>query len=473
MAFNINNFSAMSVLFFAVFACAETLLRRPKQALSRSNTVTIVFALVTGSIALEFFTRILPPFRPYAFADDWVFALPLKFTSVREWVTWAFAEHVDHRIPIQKFSTFLILRASGFDFRYVVAVNYLMGIGITAMLLYVASVYRGRLRAGDLIIPFAVLNYGVGYSQWGFQFQFVSSVFFMSLFVFLTVRYTRSEKNCYLIGAAIALLADSLCGMNGLLFATVSTVAMLVWLAFPRATPRNAPALGAFAVVLLIDVVIWLAWTPSAASAVGAFDIREFIRYMYSLIPSAMGVFSFKHISWKFLTITVFLVAALAICLRQLKNRALTLQDFVLALAALTSLLVMLSVAVGRSKAQGEWNVGIAMHYGFMSVFMPVCSWIIVSKWIPERVSAGIGMLLAVVFYLAFVDNADWRYGVVNSSAQQQEEIIKAMQSGTDAKVLADTYVKNFTVDSPQNRSDVANGITAFRTAGATLYGGK
>lgn len=473
MDFNINNFPAMSMLLFAVLACAETLLRRPKQVLERSDTVTVVFTLVTGSIALEFFTRILPPFRPYAFADDWVFALPLKFTSAREWVTWAFAQHVDHRIPIQKLSSFLILRASGFDFRYVVAVNYLMGIGITATLLYVAGVYRGRLRAGDLIIPFAVLNYGVGYSQWGFQFQFVSSVFFMSLFVFLTVRYTRSAKNCYLISAAIALLADSLCGMNGLLFATVSTVAMLVWLAFPRASPRNAPALAAFAAVLLIDVVIWLAWTPSAASAVGAFDIREFIRYMYSLIPSVLGVFSFKHISWKFLTVTLLLVAALTICLRQLKNRSLTLQDFVLALAALTSLLVMLSVAVGRSKAQGEWNVVIAMHYGFMSVFMPVCSWIIVSKWIPERASSTIGVLLAVIFYLAFVDNADWRYGVVNSSALQQEEVIKAMQSGTDAKVLADTYVKNFTVDSPQNRLDVANGITAFRAVGAALYGGK
>jgi hypothetical protein len=470
---SINNFPAMSALFFAALICAETLFRRPKQILERSDTVTIVFALVTGSIALEFLTRILPPFRPYAFADDWVFALPLKFTSVREWVTWAFAQHVDHRIPIQKLLSFLILRESGFDFRYVVAVNYLMGISITAMLLYVANVYRGRLRAGDLIIPFAVLNYGVGYSQWGFQFQFVSSVFFMSLFVFFTVCYTRSQKNGYLISGAIALIADSLCGMNGLLFATVSTVAMLVWFSFPRATPKNVSALSAFAAVLLIDLVIWLAWTPSAASAVGAFDVREFVRYMYSLIPSAMGVFAFKHISWKFLTVTMLMVAALIICLRQLKNRVLTFQDFVLALAALTSLLVMLSVAVGRSKAQGEWNVVIAMHYGFMSVFMPVCSWIIVSKWMPERVSSTVGVLLAVVFYLAFVDNAKWRYGVVNSSAQQQEEVIKAMQSGTDAKMLADKYVKSFTVDSPQNRLDVANGITAFRAVGATLYGGK
>ncbi len=473
MDFNINNFPAISVLFFAALACAETLLRRPKQVLERSNTVAIIFALVTGSIAIEYFTRILPPFRPYAFADDWIYALPLKFTSAHQWVTWAFAQHVDHRIPIQKLSNFLILRAAGFDFRYLIAVNYMMGIGITAMLLYVASAYRGRLRAGDLIIPFAVLNYGVGFSQWGFQFQFVSSVFFMALFVFLAVRYAQSKKSSYLISAAIALLADSLCGMNGLLFATVSTVVMLVWFAFPRATPRNASALGIFAVVLVIDVAIWLAWTPSAASTVGAFDIREFVRYMYSLIPSSMGVFSFKHISWKFLTVTALLVAALTICLRQLKSRELTLQDFVLALAALTSLLVMLSVAVGRSKAQGEWNVVIAMHYGFMSVFTPVCSWIIVSKWVPERVSSTIGVLLAVVFYFAFVDNADWRYGVVNSTGQQQEEIIKAMQSGTDAKTLADKYVNNFTVDSPQNRLDVANGITAFRTAGAALYGGK
>jgi hypothetical protein len=104
---------------------------------------------------------------------------------------------------------------------------------------------------------------------------------------------------------------------------------------------------------------------------------------------------------------------------------------------------------------------------------MPVCSWIIVSKWIPERVSSTVGVLLAVVFYMAFVDNANWRYGVVNNMSPHQHDVVKAMQSGIDAKTLVDTYVTDFTVDNPQNRSDVANGITAFRAAGATLYGGK
>lgn len=470
MDFNISDFPAISVLFFASLACVGTLANVRKQLFQRSSTMPIIFAIVTVSIAGEFFMQILPALRPYAYADDWIYALPLKFTSVQDWVTWAFAQHVDHRIPIQKLSNFLILRAAGFDFRYLVGFNYLLGIGITAMLLYVAKAYRGELRAGDLIIPFAVLQYGVGYSQWGFQFQFVSSVFFMTAFIFLVVRHSVTGRDGYLIGSALALLAASLCGMNGVLFAVVSTGGMLAWLLVPRARPRNVSAITVFAAVLLIDIVIWSKWTPTAASSVGGLQIAGFVRYMYSLVPSSMGVFSFQHISWKFLTVAALTIAAAVICVRQLKKRALTLGDFVLGVGALASLLVMASVAVGRS-SQGQWNVVLGMHYGFMSVFMPVCGWLILSKHTPERIGSLVGVLLAAIFYVAFVNNSDWRYEVANSSAAHQREVVKAMQTGTDAKVLADTYVKDFTIDNPQNRSDVANGIVAFRAAGATLYG--
>ncbi|WP_143026217.1 hypothetical protein [Paraburkholderia fungorum] len=410
--------------------------------------------------------------RTYAYADDWIYALPLKFTSLHNWITWAFAQHVDHRIPIQKLSNFFILRAAGFDFRYLVAVNYLMGVATSAMLLYVAKSYRGYLRVGDLIIPFALLHYGVGYSLWGFQFQFLSSVFFMTLFIYFSFHYTQKAKNGFLSGAALALLAASLCGMNGVLFAITESIGMLVWLFYPRTTPRNVPAIAMFAVVLAIGALIWVKWVPSAASSVGGINSRVFIRYIYSLVPASMGVLSFQNTFFAFLTVSLLLTGMLAFMAQKLKSRSLTLDDYVLAIAALASLMVMISVAVGRSKAQGEWNNVLGMHYGLMSVFIPVCSWLIVSKWLPDRASSLVGIALAAMFYIAFIENAQWRYSVVNSAGEHQTQIVQALQAGTDAKVLADTYVNDFTIDTPQNRSDVANGITAFRADGATLYGG-
>jgi hypothetical protein len=61
-----------------------------------------LFAGVVLSFAVQFFAFILPAFRPYPYVDDWIYVAPLQFTSLSEWVTWAFAQWGDHRIPIQK-----------------------------------------------------------------------------------------------------------------------------------------------------------------------------------------------------------------------------------------------------------------------------------------------------------------------------------------------------------------------------------
>jgi hypothetical protein len=434
----------------------------------RLSFLMFIHGLVVVFIALQFYVQVLPGLRPYAYADDWIYAQPLKFSSVSQWVDWAFVQHVDHRIPIQKLTNFWILRATGFDFRYLVALNYLLAIGVTAMLLYVARAYRGYLSAGDLMIPLTLLSFGTGFSLWGFQFQFLSSIFFMTLFVFLGVRFARSGRTGYLSGAAVALIACVLCGMNGLLFAACSTAAMLAWLFVKRTAGTTRPVL-LFMAALLIELVIWKAWRPTAASSTDL-DLHLIGRYMYSLIPSSMVVFSFHRIFWKFLTIFALFAAALAICLQRVRSRTLTLEEFLLGVGAACSFVVMLSVAVGRSKVQGPWSQGIAMHYGMMSVFMPVLSWILVSKYLSARVSSLVGLALAAVFIASFQANSEWRFENIENSSAHQTEIVRAMQSGESETTIADKYLADFTIDK-QHEKDVTGGIDAFRADGAVLYG--
>jgi hypothetical protein len=473
MDFPSADFIFICALCFVCFAGLETITHIFKPAVPsayRLSVMTVVYGLAVVFIATQFFAHVLPDFRPYPYADDWIYALPLKFSTVSEWIEWAFAQHVDHRIPIQKLSNYLLLRATGFDFRYIVALNYLLASATATMLLYVAKAYRGSLNAGDLMIPLALLSFGTGYSLWGFQFQFVSSIFFMALFVFLGIRFARSGRTSYLNYAALSLIACTLCGMNGVLFATCSTIATLGWL-FAKRPAGTTRAVVLFMLALLVELVIWKTWKPSAASGTDL-NLQLVVRYMYSLIPSSMIVFSFQHISWKFLVVSGLFIASMGICLRRLISRTLTIEDFLLVLGATCSFVVMLSVAFGRSKAQGQWNSVIGMHYGMLSIFMPALSWIVVSKFLSPRVSAAVGVLLAGVFLASFIANSDWRFSVINSSTSHQNEIVAAMKSGMTPDALADKYFPDFNwLNDPTHRASVTDGIKAFRAAGATMYG--
>lgn len=465
MDFPILDMPMILVFGFAFAMCVESGARalHPDRPFAYEvRAMPILYAAAIGFIALNFYMLVLPYFRPYAYADDWAFTVPLDFKSLSDWTTWLFAQHVDHRIPIQKLVGYVVLRASGFDFRYFVGLNYAMAIAVSAMLLYMAKAYRGYLSAGDMIIPLAALHFSVGYSLWGFQFQFISSIFFFAAFLFFQMR-----RSTFL--ATIALIACALCGMNGLLFATCGTVAMIAWLLSTRSSKQTV----GFIVALVIELIIWKAWKPSAASGTSGANIREVGVYLFGLLPSSMGVFSFSSVGWKFAVVALLGLAGLAVILLKLRKRELTLNDYLMAVGAAASFIVMLSVAVGRSKAQGEWNSVIGMHYGSMSLFLPALTWLIVSKRFP-RAGAVVGVFLLGVFLAAFVVNAQWRSGVIDSSNAHQQEIVAAMKAGTPAEDLAKKYFTDFNwLDDATHRAAVIDGINAVRSVGAPLYGGR
>ena len=149
---------------------------RSKIAPVVSGLLALAPYTVVITIAYLFYADILPHFRPYAWVDDWIYARPLEFRTLHEWWVWLWQQHVDHRIPIQKLTNFFILSWSGFDYRWLVGINFLMAVISTAFLVEAARVYRGRRSVGDVAIPFIVLNFGMGYTQWGFHFQFTSSI---------------------------------------------------------------------------------------------------------------------------------------------------------------------------------------------------------------------------------------------------------------------------------------------------------
>ena len=431
-----------------------------------------LFSGVVLCIAAPFFFFVLPAYRPYPYVDDWIYVLPLQFTSLSQWVTWTFEPWGDHRIPIQKVTNFLILKAAGFDYRYIVGLNYMMAVGLTGMLLYIAKAYRGRLIVGDLIIPLLVLHYAHTFTNHAFHFEFLSSVFFFVMFLLLGVRYAETGRRGFLSAAAVALLAESWTGLNGLIPATIATVAVLAWVLYyeaPRLRGATVPITLLIA-VLLVDATLWLSWTPSPTASPGNFRLHEFALYMRGLVIGSTGLFSFEHAAWKFVVFISLFVAAMTICLQRFLKRTIDIQDALLAVGAAASFAVLASIAIGRSKLYGEWQPQIGLNYGFLSVLIPLLSWIVLSKFLPYSAREIIGFALVVIFLASFKENADWKFALLTPTAERHAEVISALQSGADPQSLNKKYGADFMMSNDVN--SVAGGIRALRAAGFTLYGG-
>jgi hypothetical protein len=439
---------------------------------SRWVTYTVYgLVLILGAV---FFTSVLPPFRPYPYADEWTYRLPFSFTSVTQYLQWAFAQHVDHRIPIQKFLQFSILKASGFDFRYLVGFNFLLACLLCAMLIGAARMYRGYQSIGDLIIPLTGLCFGAGFTLWGFQFQFLSSTLFVVSFLFLAIVYDR-HKNTYQLNAALLCLAlCSWCGINGMVMSSALSAALAGYFIHERLKGQPIHPLSTYCLLVLcigLNIILWRCWIPSAASDLHHFAPLELATFVYGLLPSSLVVYSFTDTWWKSALVLALVLSAAWIVSSKIWRGNLTFADFALASTLAATLFLVFSISSGRAKGDGGWNSVLAMHYGYLTIFLPLVSWLLISSQLSIKWSNLLGILLVVVFARAFQINAVWRYGVITAALPHQSEL-QQLGADKDLPALVSKYVLDFTwKDQPNYKREVLEGISTFQKKGFKMYG--
>jgi len=424
------------------------------------------------AITAYFFIKFLPYFRLYPYADDWIFTTPIHFVSLNDWLSWLFEQHVDHRIPIQKLISYVVLRIFSFDFRYLIACNFLLALLMTFNLLYVARLYRGYQSVGDAIIPFICLEYAAGFTQWAFQFQFLFSMVVTSGFIYFCFKYIQTQKVFHLLFACLAIVASALSGANGLIAATGCTLALLLWIGvnYGRSVSRGWLAIAlCLCLCLGIEASIWLAWKPSGATGF-ELDLPEFFKFMAGLLPSSMLVFAFENAWWKTLLVLFLVVLATIFFIRDSLKKP-NFGQFVLMCGLGASLLILASVSFGRAKAQGGWASIIVMHYGYLSLLIPICSWIVVSKGLSRFWSGALGLVLFAVYAKAFMVNLDWRKAWVERAWQHQDEVMKALHESSDPQPVVDRYALDFTWSvEPPFKAAVVDGIKLLREIKAKPY---
>lgn len=418
-----------------------------------------------ASIAVIFYSSILPVFRPYAWVDDWIYAKPLSFTSASQWISWLFAQHADHRIPLQKATNFLILRASGFDQRWLVGINFAMACAVTGMLVDLARRYRGRALVGDVAIPLIILNFGMGYTQWGFHFHSMSSMFVFTCFVFSTFIGVTEGSNRLVGLGGLFLCISTLIGMNGTLVAIGASVAVIVWSFTPSG--RRGWFIAPYYAALAAGFVVLLYWTPYTTKHAG---VLETLDYTVGLTSGAFAVLVRDNETALKVAVGVFTLGALGVVFhRMLQGRAKN-TDLLLASALGVFLFLMLGIAYGRTDLQGGWSYGSAIHYGVLAIYFPILSWIIVSTAMPRIGATILGLVLLAISVKCFDINYRWRQWMINYEAPFREKALRDLQSDKPVEQIVRDNLKQFLGDEASIPQAVS-GITAFRAVGARLYG--
>ena len=417
-------------------------------------------------IAIGFFTIVLPGFRPYAWVDDWIYATPLHFSSASEWFSWIFAQHVDHRIPFQKATNFLILKAAGFDYRWLVAVNFVMACAVASMLLDIVKRFRGNASIGDLAIPLIVLNFCMGFTQWGFHFQFLSSMFFFTCFLYATLTGVQQGRNRLIGVGGVFLAVTTLTGMNGTLVATGAALLVIVW-SF-TSSGRRGSFLMPYCVTLLMGFAVLVNWTPFGAG--GHPGVLAMLDYACGLLTGSFVMLSEGHETLKKAAAAILVLSAVVLVLRAMLRGRAKNAELLLGATLGIYLCLALTIAYGRSVAQGGWGYGSAMHYGILTIYFPIISWAILSSALPQKISETLGIFFLVSSVACFVVNYQSRIAQMAYVAQQ-EKALRDLQSDKPVEQIVRDNLMQFLVDEPSIPQAV-NGINAFREAGARLYGG-
>lgn len=409
--------------------------------------------------------------RQFPYADDWAYVAALTIDSPKELMQWFFAQHVDHRIPIQKSIQYCLTRLFDFDFRVLILFNVFVAFITAQILLSSARVYRGYQHYGDVVIPLIIMSPAAVYSIWGFQLQFLSSVFFVALSTYYACNYSLTGRLRDKFFVIVGLFFCALCGVNGLIFSSFLVVGIAFYIVKNRKSNRDCYAISMMTILLAaLNVFIWLMWSPSASSG-GEFNFFSVLEIFLKLLPSSMAVFALSKTYWKICFIVfAILFVGYVVAINQ-KNEKFKFSDLFLVFSLLASLLVVLSIAIGRGKFQGGWNNTLLFHYGFLTVLIPIIVWIFISKRLDRKVLFFISAVVCFIFAYAYYDNYVWRMNYMASVYDSNRLVNNSLKDETDVNKLVDKHVLDFTwKDDRAAKQPVIEGILSLRAKSYPIY---
>ncbi len=443
-----------------------------------SDSNSLFFYLLFNFFCFSLLVFLLYFYRnPFPYSDEWNFISKAIGAEPFSW-NWVWAQHSDHRIPIQKIFQIALLRLTGCDFGFLILANAILVFITANLLIYTARVCRGNSQVGDLIIPLILMNPGFGPFIWSFHFQFMFSTLLSLIFlVFFMQNNTRLRDKSYMVGA-ICIPLMALCGMNGVVLSVIMSVLFLPYLILVRPI-NNKFTLYVIAIALIsaliISLIIISGWSPTGASSLGGSvflsKVYDAARIYYYLINPCPVIIPGRQIF--FIFNGVLYVIALVFLAKRIwgfyqVHRFLFINDIVALVTFMAVFGVQLSIAIGRAE---YWSSGLESHYGYLATVLPIVSWIVVSVCQPKKIGVMIGSALVFLYGYIYIENVKWRIAFAKENRQKVISIRKDILNGMKIGDFVGKYNNFFYyVDNSDTRQIVKNGLIGLKHAKVEPY---
>lgn len=415
--------------------------------------------------------------NPFPYSDEWNF-LPQAIENEPLTWDWLWAQHSDHRIPIQKIIQVSLLRLAGYDFGLLIVANTILTFVISGFLISLVRSYRGNSRVGDLIIPLILMNTGFGPFIWSFHFQFMSSALLSLLFLSFFL-----QKNIYLfnisyIMGSISILLMAFCGMNGVITSVIISALFFPYMVWMRPI-NNKPTLYTVMVILVLvlvaSIVIISSWNPSGATTISGTmffnKIKNIIENFFYLINPRPMIIKIQTIYFIFnsvLYISLLVLLGKRIWKSYQSHQFLHVNDMAILATFIASFCLQLNIAMGRAE---YWKPGLEMHYGYLATVLPIVLWIGLSVYLPKKMGVIIGVFLVFLYGYLYVENMEWRVVYAKENREKIINMNKDIMEGMKISDFVEKYNHYFYyIDNEDTRQTVKSIIINLKSANVEPY---
>ncbi len=418
--------------------------------------------------------------NPFPFADEWQLLPYVLGDQPISW-EWLWAQHVDHRIPLQKLIQVQLLRFSDSDFRILAFANAVFAYCATVLLLCAVKVYRGQAYLGDMVIPLLILNPGFGPFQWGFHFQFASSVFLTLMSVAFFLFYAKSNRKIYWLWFIVSLSALALCGLNGAILAgSIAGFLILHTFATTIRFPKKECCLLMLASLIPLTLAAYILTQLKPSGASGLADDVSFVVAIFEAIWHWLILMNPRSASLPAGPLLLYYTAnfilytiAITLVVKNSWNTVISTSAHHLAWsvpagALFGALFLLLSIALVRS---AYWTPGLEMHYGYLAVTLPVVSWVLLSIKLDTKFKNIITLALFFVYGSMYINNVEHAQSQFSYRKPGHAEIYHDTASGMSIEAFVNKYILSFYhIDTEHTRRTVTDRIQQLKAAGIFPY---
>lgn len=418
---------------------------------------------------LFFFVFLFPLTKPFPYSDDWSYLYYLVDLGSLD-LSWLFSLHNDHRIPIQKIFHLTLLKLTGGDFRILIAANVITIAATSVCWIMLSRIVKKESSLSEWIVPGVLLGFGFNTVAWGFNFQFLSALFFLALANLLWVIAIRDNKNSF-GGVFFTLALCALCGGNGLITSSIVGAGFLVAIMYTNGIRGLSWKTGASLVVWGGAIIaIWSGWSSSSATETLADGPEQYFLFGFEMLKSWLGVFAMQNGTLMTVFATIILLVSLGgsfvfMALTKTKQPRCLLRFMLLPvfLSALQASCMIIVIAYSRAGAQ-PWSPGLELHYGYLVTALPLSAWIVVlmlpKGWIRQIVLASFTLIIAITY----ISNAGWRIKAAQDEYRRGAAVVADILSPMSNADVAHRHIREFYwVDGEQAESSVSNGLSLLR----------